>query len=70
MEPLQTDVCSLSSELNSPNHESQAAAILLRYANAGIINFHETVYLEFHGAGIQAGKTLFLESQNLILSMG
>ncbi|KAK4062498.1 uncharacterized protein Triagg1_9984 [Trichoderma aggressivum f. europaeum] len=39
----------------SPNDEAQAEAIRCAYANAGITNFNDTAYLEFHGTGTQAG---------------
>ncbi|KAJ6443718.1 Polyketide synthase [Purpureocillium lavendulum] len=39
----------------SPSSEAQAAAIRAAYANAGISNFNDTTYLEFHGTGTQAG---------------
>lgn len=39
----------------SPSYEAQAAAIRSAYANAGIVSFHETAYLECHGTGTQAG---------------
>ncbi|KAL7940526.1 putative polyketide synthase [Trichoderma barbatum] len=39
----------------SPSDEAQAEAIRSAYANAGITNFHDTAYLEFHGTGTQAG---------------
>ncbi|PQE04373.1 Acyl transferase acyl hydrolase lysophospholipase protein [Rutstroemia sp. NJR-2017a BVV2] len=39
----------------NPNSESQAAAIRLAYACAGITDYNETAYLECHGTGTQAG---------------
>ncbi|UKZ80175.1 Type I Iterative PKS [Trichoderma virens FT-333] len=39
----------------SPSDEAQAEAIRCAYANAGITNFNDTTYLEFHGTGTQAG---------------
>ncbi|KUI66526.1 Lovastatin diketide synthase LovF [Cytospora mali] len=39
----------------SPSAEAQAMAIRAAYANAGISNFNDTSYLEFHGTGTQAG---------------
>lgn len=39
----------------SPSSEAQAAAIRAAYANAGIVDFNETGYLECHGTGTLAG---------------
>ncbi|KAK3292170.1 uncharacterized protein B0H64DRAFT_466731 [Chaetomium fimeti] len=39
----------------SPNSEAQALAIRQAYANAGIVDFNLTTYLECHGTGTQAG---------------
>jgi acyl transferase domain-containing protein len=39
----------------SPSAEAQAAAIRQAYANAGIVDFNSTSYLECHGTGTQAG---------------
>lgn len=39
----------------SPSAEAQAMAIRAAYANAGITDFNQTSYLEFHGTGTQAG---------------
>lgn len=39
----------------SPSAEAQALAIRAAYANAGISDFNQTSYLEFHGTGTQAG---------------
>ncbi|KAK8066218.1 Fumagillin dodecapentaenoate synthase [Apiospora hydei] len=39
----------------SPSASAQALAIRAAYANAGITNFNDTSYLEFHGTGTQAG---------------
>lgn len=37
----------------SPSAEAQATAIRAAYANAGILDFNETTYLECHGTGTQ-----------------
>lgn len=37
----------------SPSAEAQAMAIRSAYENAGIFNFNDTGYLEFHGTGTQ-----------------
>ena len=39
----------------SPNAESQALAIRAAYKNAGITDFNQTIFLECHGTGTQAG---------------
>ncbi|KAI9676001.1 MAG: Type I Iterative PKS [Caeruleum heppii] len=39
----------------SPSSEAQATAIRAAYANAGITDYSETIYLECHGTGTQAG---------------
>lgn len=41
--------------LASPSSEAQAAAVRAAYANAGIVDFNETGYLECHGTGTLAG---------------
>ncbi|KAE8392501.1 hypothetical protein BDV23DRAFT_192476 [Aspergillus alliaceus] len=42
----------------SPNSAAQAAAIRSAYVHAGITNLNDTLYLEFHGTGTQAGDPL------------
>lgn len=42
----------------SPSSEAQAAAIRTAYANAGIVDFNETGYLECHGTGTPAGDPI------------
>lgn len=37
----------------SPSAEAQATAIRAAYSNAGLSNFNDTSYLEFHGTGTQ-----------------
>ena len=52
----------------SPNSSAQAAAIRKAYENAGIKDFSNTQYLEFHGTGTQAGDPVEFAAVSSVFS--